>query len=124
MFERHFLGEGCLVAKPRIDLYKVDFVLEWEGRLVKVQVKTMSHQSGGKGWYNATISTSRKGHTQPQPYREGELDYFGIVNLDFEHIWMVPLKATENKRCLCWIPPGTRKFKKHSAFDWDPYRIK
>jgi len=125
MFERHFFGEGCFIAVPRFDLHKVDFVLEWEGRLVKVQVKTMSPLVKKRGrHYVASISTSRKGHKMPQPYEAGEVDYFGIVNLDYEHIWMVPFKAAENRRALNWMPPGYRKYTKRTAFDWDPYRIK
>ena len=125
MFERHFFGEGRFMAIPRFDLHKVDFVLEWEGQLIKVQVKTMSPLVTERGrHYIAAISSSRKGYKTRQPYQEGEVDYFGIVNLDYEHIWMVPFKATENKRSLNWIPPGYRKRRKPTAFNWDPYRIK
>ena len=41
-FQQHFLGQGCFVAAPVYDLWKTDFVIEWDGRLLKVNVKTMS----------------------------------------------------------------------------------
>ena len=33
------------MAAPIFDLWKTDFVMEWEGRLIKVNVKTMSEGS-------------------------------------------------------------------------------
>jgi len=122
-FERHFMAEGCFMATPRFDLHKTDFVLEWKESLVKVQVKTMSQQRG-ENTYTINIATSRKGFQCRQPYRQGEIDYFGVVNLDYEQIWMVPLAATCGKSVLSWTPPDLRKRTKRTAFDWDPYRIK
>ena len=122
-FERHFIAEGRFMAIPRFDLHKTDFVLEWNGTLVKVQVKTMSQQ-GESNTFTTTIASSRKGFKGPQPYRAGEIDYFGIVNLKYDHIWMVPLQATNGKTALAWVPPDLRQRKKITAFEWDQYRIK
>ncbi len=121
-FERHFLDQGCFMATPRFDLHKTDFVLEWQGRLVKVQVKTMSPGPGNS--YVTCIGTNRKGCSSPQPYSSSEIDYFGVVNLHYGHIWMIPVEDTSDKVSLAWIPPDLRKRKKHSAFEWDQYLIK
>jgi len=121
-FERHFTAEGRFMAIPRFDLHKTDFVLEWNDTLVKVQVKTMSQQND-TNTYSVAINTTRKG-LKRQPYKRGEIDYFGIVNLDYDHIYMVPLQATGARYALTWTPPDLRKYKKRSAFDWNQYRIK
>lgn len=122
-FERHFIAEGRFMAIPRFDLHKTDFVLEWNGTLVKVQVKTMSRMAQSNCFVTA-ISTSRKGFKGPQAYKTDEIDYFGIVNLEYDHIWMVPLQATNEKVSLVWVPPDLRTYKKRSAFEWEQYRIK
>lgn len=120
-FERHFFGAGCLIAAPRFDLFKVDFVLEWQNRLVKVQVKTMSHDKRANN-YTVNIGTKRNG-VRDQPYSADEVDYFGIINLDYDCIWLIPISATIGKRTLKWIDPQKRCWKKKAAFDWDQYLI-
>ena len=123
-FERHFLAEGRFIAVPRFDLHKTDFVLEWEGQLVKVQVKTMSLQRKARlPTYTASIQTARDGKPC-QPYQEGDCDFIAVVNLDYDRIWMLPLHVTKGKRCLAWVAPGHRKVKRRNTFEWEPYRIK
>tara|TARA_B100000405_G_scaffold246247_1_gene179649 strand:+ start:1637 stop:2008 length:372 start_codon:yes stop_codon:yes gene_type:complete len=121
-FESHFFREGRLIAAPRFDLFKVDFVLEWGNRLVKVQVKTMSKNCRNNG-YSISLCTTRDGDKR-QPYTSDEVDYFGVVNLDNGNIWLIPLNATEGRRRLTYVDPKLRRFKKINSFDWDKYRIK
>ena len=108
------------MAAPIFDLWKTDFVMEWEGRLVKVNVKTMSKAPNA---YHVTLQTG--GATKRRLYREGEIDYFGIVNLDYDHIWMVPLEAVAHRTLVSWIPDSKRKNRiSRRAFKWDQYLIK
>lgn len=55
-------------------------------------------------------------------YLPGEIDYFGIVSLEYKHIWMVPYEAVQ-VTTLSWYPPG-QHFRKHrNSFKWDQYLI-
>ena len=120
-FMQHFLAQGCLVSKPIYDIWKTDFVVEWEGKLVKVNVKTMSQAPNA---FHTQLQTGGGGGNR-RVYRPGEIDYFGIVNLSYEMIWFVPLAAVEGRTLISWIPDHLRirKIAKR-AFKWDPYRIK
>lgn len=119
-FQQHFLQQGCFVAAPVYDLWKTDFVIEWEGRLLKVNVKTMSKAPNA---YHVQLQTG--GAARRRLYREGEIDYFGIVNLEYEKIWMVPWADVKGRTLISWIPPERRKNKvAKKAFKWDEYRIK
>ena len=119
-FQQHFLQQGCFVAAPVYDLWKTDFVIEWEGRLLKVNVKTMSKAPNA---YHVQLQTG--GAARRRLYREGEIDYFGIVNLEYEKIWMVPWADVKDRTLISWIPPERRKNKvAKKAFKWDEYRIK
>ncbi len=102
------------------DLWKTDFVIEWEGALNKVNVKTMSKAPNA---YHVQLQTG--GAIRRRTYREGEIDYFGIVNLEYEKIWMVPLADVKGRTLISWIPPERRKNKiSKRAINWDLYRIK
>ena len=98
------------MAAPIFDLWKTDFVMEWEGRLIKVNVKTMSKAPNA---YHVTLQTG------------GAIDFFGIVNLEYDHIWMVPLEAVAHRTLVSWIPDSKRKNRiSRRAFKWDQYLIK
>ena len=121
-FESHCFKEGYLIAAPRFDLFKVDFILEWGNRLVKVQVKTMSKNYKCNN-YTIALCTTRDGDKR-QPYTADEVDYFGVVNLDNGNIWLIPLYATEGRRGLTWVDPKLRQHKRQTTFECDKYRIK
>lgn len=108
------------MAAPVYDLWKTDFVIEWEGRLIKVNVKTMSKAPNA---YHVQLQTG--GAKNRRLYRVGEIDFFGIVNLEYNHIWMVPLEAVQHRTLISWIPPDKRKNRvSRRAFKWDQYLIK
>ena len=121
-FESHFFKEGYLIAAPRFDLFKVDFILEWDNTLVKVQVKTMSRRNKSNS-YSTNLSTTRGGNKW-QAYTPDEIDYFGVVNLDYGNIWLIPVDATKDKATLTWIAPKLRQHKRQATFNWDKYLIK
>tara|TARA_B100000475_G_C14745362_1_gene208119 strand:- start:108 stop:515 length:408 start_codon:yes stop_codon:yes gene_type:complete len=119
-FKQYFLQQGCFVAAPVYDLWKTDFVIEWEGRLNKVNVKTMSKAPNA---YHVQLQTG--GAVRRRTYREGEIDYFGVVNLEYDKIWMIPLADVQGRTLISWIPPERRKNKlSKRAINWDQYRIK
>ena len=108
------------MATPVYDLWKTDFVIEWDGRLTKVNVKTMSKAPNA---YHVQLQAG--GVNNRRLYKEGEIDYFGIVNLEYDHIWMVPLEAVAHRTLISWIPPEKRVNRvSRRAFPWDLYRIK
>tara|TARA_B100001059_G_scaffold236685_1_gene289054 strand:- start:9200 stop:9559 length:360 start_codon:yes stop_codon:yes gene_type:complete len=118
---QHFLAQGCFISAPVYDIWKTDFVIEWQGKLVKVNVKTMSQAPHA---YHVQLQTGGGGGNR-RLYRPGEIDYFGIVNLEYEMIWLVPLDAVEGRTLISWIPDQLRKRKiAKRAFKFEPYRIK
>lgn len=122
LFEGHFLQNGIFIAAPKHDLHRVDYVVEWEGQLVRVNVKTLYRNTPtGPEVYAATTATSCSGGARR--YTPDEIDYFGIVSLEYERIWMVPLTAVKGKTVM-WHPPHKSHRKRRDSFDWAPYLIK
>tara|TARA_Y100000817_G_C16641944_1_gene448792 strand:+ start:180 stop:629 length:450 start_codon:yes stop_codon:yes gene_type:complete len=121
LFEGHFLQNGIFIAAPKHDLHRVDYVVEWNGQLVRVNVKTLYRSpKRGNEYYSACLSTSCKGGART--YTSDEIDYFGIVSLEYKHIWMVPLSA-HAAQSIIWHPPQKTHRKRFDSFNWDPYLI-
>lgn len=119
-FEGHFLEHGIFIAAPKHDLHRVDYVVEWKGALQRVNVKTL-HFVPSMNCYQAETRTSNgKG---ARAYTADEIDYFGVVSLEHDLIWMVPLADTKGVTCLRWHPPEKSHRKRYDSFNWAPYLI-
>ena len=120
LFEGHFLQKGVFIATPKYDLHRVDYVVEWQGQLAKVNVKTLHHHPKQNVW-RAETKTSCPGGTRP--YAADEIDYFGVVSIEYGHIWMVPLSSTHGVKTLQWHHPSKHFRKRTDSFKWDQYLI-
>jgi len=122
MFEGHFLERGIFIAAPKHDLHRVDYVVEYNGGLQRVNVKTLHWVPTGN-YYQADTKTSAgsKGH---RAYASDEIEYLGVVSLEYGNIWMLPLATTNGLQCLRWHPPEKQHRKRFDSFNWSPYLIK
>ena len=115
-FERYFLENQLLIAAPRYDIHAVDFIIEWAGGLQRVQVKTMYKKSNG------TYMTSVERNCSTT-YKE-KFDFYGLVNLDFDRIWLVPASIIGSRKSLTYTPDEVRtKTLYSSGVDLNPYLI-
>ena len=116
------LEHDIVCAEPTADLHRIDYVVEWEGGFKRVNVKTL-HYVPSADSYQAELNTS-KGRKGSRPYRNDEIDFFAVVSLEYDRIWMIPLSATKNRLNVRWHAPEKLFKRRHDSFDWDPYLIK
>ena len=121
IFEGHFLRKGVFIASPKHDLHRVDYVVEWKGQLAKVNVKTLYYDRKRDVW-RAKAEASCPGGKK-RAYSADEIDYFGVVSIEYGHIWMVPLSSTHGVRTLQWHHPSKHLRKCRCSFRWDQYLI-
>jgi hypothetical protein len=121
LFEGHFLERGIFIAAPKHDLHRVDYVVEWTGNLHRVNVKTLHWVPTGNYYQADTKTSNGKGN---RAYTADEIDYLGVVSLEYGHIWLIPLSATKGSTCLRWHPPEKNHRKRFDSFNWTPYLIK
>ena len=118
-FEGYFLDKGVFIASPRYDHHRVDYVVEWGGSLVRVNVKTMYAITG---LFRCNLRTSNGSGGAKRKYHPDEIDYFGIVSLEYKRIWMLPFDDV-HVGILQWHPPGKHLRKHRNSFNWDQYLI-
>lgn len=121
IFEGHFLRNGVFIASPKHDLHRVDYVVEWKGQLAKVNVKTLHYHRKQDVWRAETKTSCPGGKNRA--YSADEIDYFGVVSLEYGHIWMVPLSSTNSATILQWHHPSKHFRKRTDSFKWDHYLI-
>ena len=127
LFANYFVENRIFICQPLYDLWSSDFVVEWKGALCRVNVKTM-YKTGSA--YKASIHRAggydRKAKIRKfKAYSDAEINYFGIVNLYYKRIWMVPLEDTTQRVTLLYRGPmENRKISRVNTFKWEKYRIK
>ena len=122
IFANHFLENRIFFSQPVYDLWGADFVVEWEGALHKVNVKTMyKRQRDKRDYYQVNLTRGMDGMTR---YDLSQITYFGIVNIFYKRIWMVPNNDSIQMSLNYFGPLENRQKLKSSSFNWEKYRIK
>jgi len=127
LFANYFVEKRIFICQPLYDLWGSDFVVEWKGALCRVNVKTM-YKTGPS--YKVGIQRSGGFDREAKKrnfkvYSDSEINYFGIVNLYYNRIWMVPLEDTTQRVTLNYRGPmENRKQLRVNTFKWEKYRIK
>jgi hypothetical protein len=104
-FLRKAMGMGMLVSKPWGDSYRYDFVVDWEGRLSRTQVRSTEYQY----WrcYSVHAGVYVRGRAVPLTAKDIDVLVAYIATRD---IWYVmPVKAFSPRTFLSFYPDGTRK---------------
>ena len=88
-----FIELGFPVYIPFGDNEKADLVVEFNGKLNKVQVKTSIDAKNGNVIFDLTSSTAHRKNGMRHKYTIDEVDYFALNNLCRDKIYL--LKVTE-----------------------------
>jgi hypothetical protein len=105
-FLRKTMGMGMLVSKPWGDSYRYDFVVDWEGRLSRTQVRSTEYRSGLNGYaVHASVYVGK----QAVPLTAKDIDVL-VAYVSTRDIWYVmPVSAFSPRTALCFYPDGSTK---------------
>ena len=94
-FILYCLENDVAINKPIGNNLPYDFIIEYNNKLLKVQVKTAYKNKTVDGWTFNTRSCSKNYNEVTQHNYIGLVDYFAVVNPKFAKIIFVPVdKAT------------------------------
>jgi len=105
-FLRKAMGMGMLVSKPWGDSYRYDFVVDWEGRLSRTQVRSTEYISGVSGY---AVHASVWVGTKHVPLTAKDIDVL-VAYVSSRDIWYVmPVRAFSPRARLHFYPDGSTK---------------
>jgi len=83
---------GYLVSVPLGENRRYDLIIDKDGTLARVQVKTGRVRKGVVVWACCSSHTHRKGPaSRPCP---GEIDFFGVYCRELQSVYLIPIGAT------------------------------
>ena len=99
LFMARAAEHGLCVAKPYGDSDRFDFIVSWEGRLCRVQVKSTRtahrrvYEVGAHGcWGGADV------------YTKDEIDLIVVYVVPEDTWYVIPIEATRGRKRLCLHP--------------------
>ena len=109
-------AHGLCVAKPYGDSAPYDFAIEYQGRFLRVQVKSTKYKRFG--CYICRV------HTTSRPYRADQIDFVAAYVIPLDVWYMLPASAFQRKTQVCLSPH--RKTSKYGRYReaWDLLKAK
>lgn len=106
-----FLKLGYNVLMPYGDCERYDFVVDIEGKLLKIQVKTSSdsHINDGYIVFKCANKTTKEGHFVRHLYTKEQIDYF-MTSYNGQ-CYLIPVEETSTEKRLRFTPPKNGQLK-------------
>ena len=106
-----FLKLGYNVLMPYGDCERYDFVVDIEGKLLKIQVKTSSDSHIDEGYiiFKCANKTTKEGQFVRHPYTKEQIDYF-MTSYNGQ-CYLIPVEETSTEKRLRFTPPKNGQLK-------------
>lgn len=98
---------GLHITKPWGDSRRYDFVVEYNGRFQRVQVKSTSRKRG-----HYYVCSARGGN---KPYCQDEIDFIAMYVIAKDVWYIIPIQAVGRSRTALILSPA-RKTAKYAPF--------
>lgn len=106
-----FLKQGWTVNVPIGDNARYDFIIDFNGKLVRFQSKTsnLTRTDGCLNFACASIKYNRTGSNRTK-YTKEEIDYFITLHPETSQIYIVPVEECGNECNLRLVAPKNNSF--------------
>lgn len=107
-----FIKLGYNVLTPYGDCERYDFIVDIQGKLLKIQVKTSRPARSGDGSiiFNTSSQTTKNGKKVHHNYDENQIDYF--MTCYNNQCYLIPVKeCSVREKTLRFTPPKNGQVK-------------
>lgn len=107
-----FLKQGWTVNVPIGDNARYDFIVDFDGKLVRFQSKTSntSRVANCLNFACASIKYNSQGSNRTK-YTSNEIDYFITLHPQTKQVYIVPVDICGNECSLRFVPPQSNNYK-------------
>ena len=106
--EVHFLARasehGLHVSKPYGDCLPYDFIVEDNGRMLSVQVKSTSYMPSGRRPYSCHVRPLRE-----RRYPVAAVDFLAAYIIPEDHWYIIPYTDLDKRKLFIPLDPGNRR---------------
>lgn len=106
-----FIEQGYSVSEPIGDNDRYDFIVDFNGKLLRFQSKTsnLTRTVGCLNFATARLHSSKTANFRTQ-YTKDEIDYFCTIHPETGQVYIVPVEECGNEFNLRLVPPKNNNF--------------
>lgn len=104
-----FVAEGCGVSIPYGDNSKYDFIVDIDGKLLKIQVKTSSIKDEGSIKFSCRTTHVNCSGVKNEKYSSDEIDFFATY-WDGQ-CYLIPITECSTEKTLRFTSPKSGQIK-------------
>lgn len=115
-----FLRKGFSVSVPVGDNDRYDFIVDFDGKLIRFQCKSgnLTRTTGCLNFATASLKRDKTG-SHRTCYTKTDIDYFCTMHPETEQVYIVPVEDCGNEFNLRLIPPKNNITTCHMAVDYE-----
>ena len=121
-----FLRKGYSVSAPIGDDDRYDFILDLDGKLLKIQCKTsnLTRTVDSLNFASASIRYNSTG-THREKYSSNDVDYFCTCHPETEQVYLIPIEEISGSEVnLHFNPPKSNNWKNYKlASDYEGEKV-
>ena len=120
-----FLERCYSVSEPIGDNDRYDFIVDFNGKLVRFQSKTsnLTRTANCLNFATARLHSTKTANYRTK-YTKDEIDYFVTIHPETGQLYIIPVEECGNEFNLRLVPPANNNFKCcHMAYDYEGEKI-
>lgn len=120
-----FLERGYSVSEPIGDNDRYDFIVDFNGKLLRFQSKTsnLTRTSNCLNFATARLHSTKTANYRTK-YTKDEIDYFVTIHPETGQLYIIPVEECGNEFNLRLTPPANNNFSRcHMAYDYEGEKI-
>ncbi len=122
--EYYFTNKGYIVSKPINDFNEYDFIIDNNGSLQRIQVKTIYYDNSKKRWLGSCVTSHMRGNNRRvnKKYKENSFDYILFVCREHNCVYFIPISKIAGRRGITFYPNGKPKNVSSRYEDYEKYK--
>lgn len=122
--EYYLITHGYAISKPINDFLEYDFVVEdINGKLYKIQVKTIYFDNNKQRWVASCVTSHIHGNNKRtnKKYTKKSFDFGLFICAEYNKAYLIPISLIEGRRGITFYPNGKNNKSNTSHKDFEIY---
>jgi hypothetical protein len=122
--EYFLINKGYVVSKPINDFSEYDFIIDDNGVLHTVQVKTIYFDNSKNRYIASCVTSHIRGNNRRtnKKYTEKSFDYGLFICVEHNSAYLIPIARIAGRRSITFYPNGKHNKTKRNCDDFESYR--
>ena len=123
--EYFLIHNNYIVSKPINDFNEYDFVIDDNGKLLRIQVKTIYFDNSKNRWMGSCVTSHIRGNgrRENKKYTVDSFDYGLFICKEYNVVYFIPISQLIGRRSITFYPNGKDNKSDTRYEDFEKYKM-